>query len=85
MNKQVFSASSVTKILELSATSEVVGAIESAVSRGVMTIYGDLATDASWWRNAEGILFATHAKAVVPESRRVELIWEEGFGYLAAA
>lgn len=85
MNKQVFSASSVTKILEFSATSEVVGAIESAVSRGIMTTYGNLASDASWWRNAEGFLFATHAKAIVPESRRVELIWEEGLGYLAAA
>lgn len=85
MNKQVFSASSVTKILNLSATSEVVGAIESAVSRGIMTTYSDFATGASWWRNAEGFLFATHAKAVVPQSRRVELLWEEGFGYLAAA
>jgi hypothetical protein len=85
MNKQVFSASSVTKILEFSATSEVVDAIESAVLRGIMTTYGDFATGASWWRNTEGFLFATHAKAIVPQSRRVELIWEEGLGYLAAA
>ena len=68
MNKQVFSASSVTKILDFSATSEVADAIESAVSRGMITTYGDLATGASWWRNAEGFLFATHAKAVVPQS-----------------
>ncbi len=85
MDKQVFSASSVSKILDLFATSEVADAIESAVSRGVMITYGDLATRASWWRNADGYLFATHAKAVVPESRRVELLWEEGLGYLAAA
>ena len=85
MDKQVFSASSVTKILELSATSEMAGAIESAVSRGIMTTDADFATGASWWRNAEGFLFATHAMSVVPGSRRVELQWKEGEGYRAAA
>ncbi len=85
MDKQVFSASSVTKILELSATSEMAGAIESAVSRGIMTTDADFATGASWWRNAEGFLFATHVMSVVPESRRVELQWKEGEGYRAAA
>ena len=85
MNKQVFSARSVTKILGLSATSEVAEAIESAVSREILTIYGDLATGTSWWRNVDGFLFATDARAVVLESRQVELLWEEGLGYLAAA
>ena len=85
MNKQVYSTSSVTKILGLPATSEVAEAIESAVSRGIMTTYGDLAIGTSWWRNEDGFLFATDVRAIVPESRRVELLWEEGLGYLAAA
>ena len=85
MNKQVSSARSVSKILSLPATSEVAEAIESAVSRGIVTTYGDLAIGTSWWRNADGFLFATDARAVVLESRQVELLWEEGLGYLAAA
>ena len=85
MDKQVFSASSVTKIFDLSATSEVAGAIESAVTRGIMTTDNGFATAASWWRNEEGFLFATHATAVVPGSRRVGLEWEGGDGYRAAA
>lgn len=85
MKKQVFSASSITKILNLSATSEVAGALESAVTRGVMTTDNNFAADVSWWRNTEGFLFATHAKAVVPGSRRVELQWDDGQGYRAAA
>jgi len=47
MDKQVFSASSVTKIFDLSATSEVAGAIESAVTRGIMTTDNGFATAAS--------------------------------------
>ncbi len=85
MNRQVYSASSVTKILNFSATAEVTDAIESAISRGIVTTHSDLITAASWWRNADGFLFATHIKATVPESHRVELLWEEGLGYLAAA
>lgn len=85
MNKQVSSARSVTKILGLPATSEVAEAIESTVSRGIVTTYGDFATGTIWWRNEDGFLFATDARAIVPESRRVELLWEEGLGYLAAA
>jgi len=85
MDKQVFSADSITKILDLSATSEVAGAIESAVARGIMTTDTDFATAASWWRNEDGFLFAAHATAVVPGSRRVELEWERGDGYRAAA
>jgi len=85
MDKQVFSACSVTKILDLSATSEVAGALQSAVTRGVMTTEDDLATAASWWRNEEGFLLATHPTAVVPGFRRVELKWELDDGYRAAA
>lgn len=85
MNKQVFSACSVTKILDLSATSEVAGALESAVTRGVMTTDNDFPTAASWWRNEEGFLFATHPTTVVPGFRRVELKWESDDGYRAAA
>ena len=86
MNKQVFSASSITKILNLSATSEVAGALESAVTRGVMTTDDNFAADVSWWRNTEGFLFATHVQAVVPGSRRVQLQWgDDGQGYRAAA
>ncbi|MFZ1642437.1 MAG: hypothetical protein WAV07_13615 [Candidatus Contendobacter sp.] len=85
MDKQVFSASSVTKILNLSATPEVAGAIESAVTRGIMTTNIDFATAVSWWRNEDGFLFATHAAAVVPGSRHVELKWEGGDGYHATA
>ncbi|MFZ1829870.1 MAG: hypothetical protein WAW42_14160 [Candidatus Competibacteraceae bacterium] len=85
MDKQVFSACSVTKILDLSATSEVAGALQSAVTRGVMTTEDDLATAASWWRNEEGFLLATYPTAVVPGFRRVELKWELDDGYRAAA
>ncbi|TVR67502.1 MAG: hypothetical protein EA420_00455 [Candidatus Competibacteraceae bacterium] len=85
MDKQVFSASSITKILDLSATAEVVGAIESAVSRGIMTTDDDFASTASWWRHENGFLFATHAAAIVPGARRVELQWECDDGFRAAA
>lgn len=85
MDKQVFSARSITKILNLSATSEVVGAIQSAITRGVMTTDDDFATAASWWRSETGFLFATHPAAVVPRFRRVELKWELDDGYRAAA
>ena len=50
-----------------------------------MTTDTDFATAASWWRNEDGFLFAAHATAVVPGSRRVELEWERGDGYRAAA
>jgi len=85
MNKQIFSAGTVTKILDNSATSEVAGALESAVTRGVMTTDNDFATAASWWRNETGFLFATHPAAVVPGFRRVELKWDADDGYRAAA
>lgn len=85
MDKQVFSARSVTKILNLSATSEVVRALQSAVTRGVMTTDDDFATAASWWRNEEGFLLAAHPTSVVPEFRRVELKWVSDHGYRAAA
>ncbi len=84
-DKQVFSPSTVTKILNLSASAEVVGAIEFAVSRGIVTTDSDLAIDASWWRNEDGYLFATPAMEFIPESRRVQLTWEEGLGYSASA
>ncbi len=84
-NKQVFSASSVTEILNLSASAEVAGAIEFAVERGIVTTDSDLAIDASWWRNEDGYLFATPAMEIIPESRRVQLTWEEGLGYSASA
>ena len=61
------------------------GAIESAVSRGIMTTDTDLATATSWWRNDDGFLLATHAAAVVPGSRHVELKWEGDDGYHATA
>ena len=85
MDKQVFSASSITKILELSATAEVVGTIESAVSRGIITTDDDFASAASWWRHDNGFLFAAHAAAVVLGARRVELQREGGDGYRATA
>lgn len=85
MDKPVYSADSMAKILDLSATPDMADAIESAVSRGVIAADTDLVTAVSWWRNEEGFLFATHAMAVVPGSRRVELKWEGGDGYRAAA
>lgn len=87
MDKPVFSARSMTEILDLSATSEVAGALQSAVTRGILTTDTDLATAASWWRNEEGFLFATHPAAVVPGFRRVELQWKSGDddGYRASA
>jgi hypothetical protein len=85
MDKQVFSVDSVTKILNLSATPDMAGAIEFAVSRGVIATDADLATAASGWRHEDGFLFATRAIVVVPGSRRVELQWEQGNGYRAAA
>jgi len=47
MDKPVFSASGMTKILSLSATPDMAGAIKSAVSRGVIATDTDLATAAS--------------------------------------
>ncbi len=75
MDKPVFSARSMTEILDLSATSEVAGAIRSAITRGIMTTDNDFATDASGWRNEDGFLFATHLTTVVSGFRRVELQW----------
>ena len=85
MDKPVFSARSMTEILDLSATPEVAGALQSAVTRGIMTTDTDFTTAASWWRNEEGFLFATDATAVVPGFRRVELQWESDDGYRASA
>lgn len=85
MDKPVYSADSLAKALDLSATSGMAGAIESAVSRGVIAADTDLVTAVSGWRNEEGFPFATHAMAVVPGSRRVELKWQGGGGYRAAA
>lgn len=85
MDKPVFSARSMTEILDLSATSEVAGALESAVTRGIMTTDTKFTTAASGWRNEEGFLFATHPTAVVPGFHRVALKWEADDRYHASA
>jgi hypothetical protein len=55
-----------TEILDLSATSEVPGTLESAVTRGIMTTDTKFTTAASGWRNEQGFLFACHS----PDSSR---------------
>ena len=47
MDKPVFLARSMTKILDLSATSEVAGAIETAGYRGITSTDNDFATAAT--------------------------------------
>ena len=73
MDKQVFSADNVTKILNLSATSEMARAFESAITQGIMTSDANPATAVSWWRSVDGFLFATRPTKNILGCRHVEL------------
>ncbi len=74
-------------IMNQCATDEMGSALQSAHGRGLCPSVDEDDFDASsalrWWRDEDGVLYATEPTMVEPGARRVEVEWEDGAGWRA--
>ena len=71
-----------TQYEEISASEEMLMALESAAERGLVTT--DDPTDSlRFWRDDSGVLYATDRTIVEPCATPVEIEYESGAGYRA--
>jgi len=69
------------------AAVEVADALRDAYDRGLCPFVAEDDFDASsalrWWRDENGVLYATEPTIVEPDARRVSVEWEIGSGWRA--
>lgn len=67
---------------EISASEEMFHALENAAERGLVTTE-DPTDSLRFWRDSDGVLYATEKTRIEPDATRVEIEYERGAGYRA--